>query len=67
MKKTFAIKNKAEINKLKKAGAKITQQWLCSSTHESYEGRKRRGRDDYLYALKAECDNVDFIYFMKDE
>lgn len=63
MKPILKVKPSA-IKKAKEAGAKITKLFLCASTHEPYEGRKRNGRD-YLYGVKAECDNCDLIHLIR--
>ena len=50
------------IARVRKLGAKIAHCYITPLSHESYEGKKR-SQEDYLYAIKAYCDNCILIAF----
>lgn len=50
------------IAKVRNLGAKIANCYITPLQHKSYEGKKRN-QEDYLYAVKAYCDNCILIAF----
>lgn len=50
------------IAKVRNLGAKIVNCYITPLQHKSYEGKKKN-QEDYLYAVKAYCDNCILIAF----